>query len=209
MTWWIACAGFLRNAPSGILAPSTRWLRECCRCWWAATRAWPSSSTKPIRAYEGEIRLGFSTDTYDATGERTGEPRPVNVSLEQAAEAAKGFLGKTDQIPPPFSAKKIAGVPAYKLARKGESPELKAVPVEIRTFEVTSVDGDLVRFTAQVSAGTYMRTLAHELGEALGTGAHLAALRRTAAGQFAVESAVPLAELDSRRREWADNCNVR
>src|SRR4051812_33357497 len=94
------------------------------------------------KAYEGEIRLGFSTDTYDAAGERTGEPKPVNVSLEQVAEAAKRFLGKINQMPPAFSAKKIAGIPAYKLARKGGSPELKAVPVEIKTFEMLSVDGD-------------------------------------------------------------------
>ena len=159
---------------------------------------------KADKTYEGEILLGSSTDTFDATGERSSEPKPVNVSLKQVAEAAKRFLGKIDQMPPPFSAKKVAGVPAYKLARKGEPPELKAVPVEVKTFEVTSVEGDLVRFKAQVSAGTYMRTLAHELGETLGTGAHLSKLRRTAAGQFGIESAVQLAEMDSRQEEWAD-----
>jgi tRNA pseudouridine55 synthase len=159
---------------------------------------------KADKTYEGEIRLGFSTDSYDATGEPTCEPRAVNVSLERVAEAIKLFLGKIDQMPPPFSAKKIAGVPAYKLARKGKSPELKAVPVEVKSFEVLSVAGEVVRFKAEVSAGTYMRTLAHELGEALGTGAHLLRLRRTAAGQFGIESAVPLAEMDSRRGGWVD-----
>src|SRR4051794_28227576 len=114
---------------------------------------------KADKTYQGEVRLGFSTDTYDATGEATGGPKPVNVSLEQVAEAAKGFLGKIDQMPPPFSAKKIGGVPAYKLARKGESPELKAVPVEVQGFDVLSLAGDIVRFKAQVSAGTYIRTL--------------------------------------------------
>ncbi len=104
-------------------------------------------------------------------------------------------------MPPPFSAKKIAGVPAYKLARQGESPELKAVPVEVKNFEVTSVEGELVSFKAHVSAGTYMRTLAYELGETLGTGAHLSKLRRTAAGQFGIKEAVSLADLDGMRTE--------
>ena len=151
------------------------------------------------KSYEGEIRLGFSTDTYDATGERISEPAAVNVSVEQVREAATRFAGKIEQMPPPYSAKKIAGVPAYKLARKGEAPELKTVPVEVKVFEVARLEGDRVSFRAQVSAGTYMRTLAHELGQVLGMGAHLSALRRTAAGQFRVESAIELSELDGMR----------
>jgi tRNA pseudouridine55 synthase len=149
------------------------------------------------KSYEGEIQLGFSTDTYDATGERTSEAKAMEVSVDQVRKAAKQFIGKIEQLPPPFSAKKIAGVPAYKLARKGKAPELKAVPVEVKAFEIVEVTGDRVRFRAEVSAGTYVRTLAHELGQALGLGGHLAALRRTAAGQFGLESAVELAELEN------------
>ena len=155
---------------------------------------------KADKTYEGEIWLGFSTDTYDATGEPSGEPRTVKVSAEEVTQAARRFVGKIEQMPPPYSAKKIAGVPAYKLARKGQAPELKPVAVEVKRFEV-EFSGDLVRFTAQVSAGTYMRTLAHELGQALGCGAHLSALKRTAAGQFDIGSAVKLADLDGMRAE--------
>jgi tRNA pseudouridine55 synthase len=156
------------------------------------------------KSYEGEIRLGFSTDTYDATGERTSEPAAVNVSVEQVREAATRFAGKIEQMPPPYSAKKIAGVPAYKLARKGKTPELKTVTVEVKVFEIARLEGDHVSFRARVSAGTYMRTLAHELGQVLGIRAHLSALRRTAAGQFRVESAIELPELDGMRAGLAE-----
>ncbi len=160
---------------------------------------------KADKSYEGEIRLGFSTDSYDATGDRTSETRPVSVSLEQVRGASQRFIGKVEQTPPPYSAKKIGGVPAYKLARKGETPELKAIAVEVKTFELVNMTGDLVHFTARVSAGTYMRSLAHELGQVLATGAHLATLKRTAAGQFALDSAVALEELDKKGRELVDS----
>src|SRR5438270_4827011 len=85
---------------------------------------------KADKTYEGEIRLGFSTNTYDATGEPSGEPRKVNLSLEEVAQAARRFVGEFEQMPPPYSAKKVSGVPAYKLARKGQAPELRPVAVE-------------------------------------------------------------------------------
>lgn len=156
------------------------------------------------KSYEGEIRLGFSTDTYDATGEPTREASLVNVSNEQIREAARRFLGKTEQTPPPYSAKKVGGVPAYKLARRGKVPELKTVTVEVKSLEVLEITGDRVRFRAQVSAGTYLRTLAHELGQTLGCGAHLASLRRTAAGQFGIDAAIKLSDLDGMRAGLAD-----
>ena len=156
------------------------------------------------KSYEGEIRLGFSTDTYDSTGEPTSAPKPVDVSAERARDAVQRFVGKIEQVPPPYSAKKVAGVPAYKLARKGEAPELKAVAVEVKSFEVLEVCGDRVRFSAKVSAGTYVRTLAHQLGEALAVGGHLASLRRTAAGQFGLQSAVKLTELEKIGPELLD-----
>lgn len=156
------------------------------------------------KSYEGEIRLGFSTDTYDATGEPSSEPSLMNVSAEQVRGAANRFVGKIEQTPPPYSAKKVAGIPAYKLARKGQAPELKTVEVEVKSFDVTEIASDRVRFRAQVSAGTYVRTLAHEVGRMLGCGAHLASLRRTAAGQFGIDSAIQLADLDRMRAELAD-----
>jgi tRNA pseudouridine55 synthase len=160
---------------------------------------------KADKSYEGEIRLGFSTDTYDATGQPIGEPKQVEVSVEQVREAVQRFVGKIEQVPPPYSAKKVAGVPAYKLARKGEAPALTAVEVEVKSFEVLEVCGDRVRFRAEVSAGTYVRTLAHELGQALEVGAHLATLRRTSAGQFGLQWAVKLAELEEIGPELTDN----
>jgi len=156
------------------------------------------------KSYEGEIRLGFSTDTYDASGEASSEPGSADVSLELVRDVAQCFIGKIEQMPPPFSAKKIAGVPAYKLARKGQRPELKPVAVEVKSFDVLELAGDRVGFRAKVSAGTYMRTLAHELGQSLGCGAHLSSLKRTAAGQFGIESAVKLPDLDGMRVQLAD-----
>src|SRR4051812_36035344 len=159
---------------------------------------------KADKSYEGEFRLGFSTDTYDAMGEPTSTPAEPRVTLEELREAANKFVGSIEQTPPPFSAKKVAGVPAYKLARKGHALELKKVSVEIRSFEILGVEGDRVHFSAQVSAGTYIRTVAHELGQTLGVGAHLTSLRRTAAGQFRLEQAVGLDELQKQAGGWLD-----
>jgi tRNA pseudouridine55 synthase len=147
--------------------------------------------------YDGVVRLGFATDTYDATGDPTGEPRTVRVSAEQVEAAAARFRGAIEQTPPPFSAKKVAGVPAYKLARKKKDVELKAVKVEVRELTILEVDGERVQFRARVSAGTYLRSIAHELGAALGVGGHLESLRRTASGEFLVEDAHTLEQLEA------------
>jgi len=160
---------------------------------------------KAEKSYEGELQLGFSTDTYDVTGEPTSTQSSVQVTLEQVREAAASFLGRIEQTPPPFSAKKIAGVPAYKLARKGQTPELKKVAVEMKALELLDQVGDRVRFKTQVSAGTYIRSMVHDLGRVLGVGAHLVALRRTAAGQFSVEQAISLEELQAKAGGWSDN----
>ncbi|MBZ5646765.1 MAG: tRNA pseudouridine(55) synthase TruB [Acidobacteriia bacterium] len=149
------------------------------------------------KTYEGEIRFGFATDTYDADGDRVSEPKAVSLSLEQVRSAAARFLGKLEQVPPPFSAKKIAGVPAYKLARKKKEVELQPVTVEVKELEILSVDGDRARFRSRVSAGTYLRSIAHELGRALGVGAHLATLRRTASGEFDLSDAKTLTEVEA------------
>src|SRR5579859_3093777 len=150
------------------------------------------------KTYEGEIRLGYATDTYDATGEPSGPAVAVNCQ-EQEAEiraAAAGFVGVIEQTPPPYSAKKISGVPAYKLARKNQAVELKPVRVEIKELEITAVQGDVISFRAQVASGTYLRSIAHDLGRQLGVGGHLASLRRTAVGEFGIEEAYGLEKLD-------------
>jgi tRNA pseudouridine55 synthase len=148
------------------------------------------------KSYEGDIRFGFATDTYDAEGEPTGPPQPVGLTLDQVRAAAARFRGSIQQTPPPFSAKKIAGVPAYKLARKKKEVELNPIQVEIREFEILSLDGDRAAFRARVASGTYLRSVAHDLGQLLSVGAHLATLRRTRVGEFGLEEAHTLDELE-------------
>lgn len=141
------------------------------------------------KRYEGTIRLGVATDTYDAEGEPLGEARPVELTVEQVRVAAQRFVGPIQQTPPPFSAKKIAGVPAYKLARKKKEVELKPVQVEVFSLEIAGLEGNEAAFRAHVGSGTYLRSIAHDLGQALGVGAHLGRLRRTSVGEFTLEQA--------------------
>ena len=136
------------------------------------------------KTYEGSIRFGFATDTYDAEGEPVGPAQAVTLSLQQARQLASHFQGVIEQMPPPFSAKKIQGVPAYKLARKHAEVSLKPVQVEIKEFEITQVGNDRASFRARVASGTYMRSVAHDMGQIMGCGAHLESLRRTAVGEF-------------------------
>ncbi|HKT25979.1 MAG TPA: tRNA pseudouridine(55) synthase TruB [Terriglobales bacterium] len=154
------------------------------------------------KSYEGVIRLGFATDTYDAEGEQDG-PRELNpkVTLEQLREVAQQFIGDIEQTPPRFSAKKIAGVPAYKLARKKKGVELKSTRVRVEGFDIHKLDSDRAFFAAKVSAGTYVRSLAHDLGEQLGVGAHLAELRRTASGEFTLGQSVTLEQLSAMKEQ--------
>ena len=153
------------------------------------------------KVYEGAIRFGFATATYDSTGAATsGDLAPCLVESE-VRSVFREFLGTRLQEPPPFSAKKVSGVPAYRLARKGKPVRLAAVPVTIHEFELLAVEGPLARFRARVSAGAYVRSLAHDLGQRLGTGAHLAALRRTAVGEFGEAEAATLERLESLVRQ--------
>jgi tRNA pseudouridine55 synthase len=154
-----------------------------------------------VKAYQGEIRFGIVTDSYDADGDPMAcEPRcaPSALTLESVRTAAACFRGRMQQLPPPFSAKKIKGVPAYKLARRKLEVELKPVEVEIEEFVIDSFAGDRAGFRVVVSAGTYVRTIAHELGQRLGCGAHLSALRRTRCGEFQVEDAHSLDDIARR-----------
>jgi len=152
--------------------------------------------TASEKTYEGVIRFGFATDTYDAEGVPLTAPQMVQVSLEQLREKATRFCGVIEQMPPPFSAKKIKGVPAYKLARKKKDTPLKPVRVEIKEFEILGLEGDRARFRARVASGTYMRSVAHEIGQALGCGAHLASLRRTALAEFVLADCHLLEEVE-------------
>ncbi len=153
--------------------------------------------TSSEKRYEGEIRFGFATETYDSEGSPVGEPQPVRCSLEDVREAARDFVGAIEQMPPRFSAKKIGGVPAYKLARKNREVTLEPVRVEIKEFEILEFDGERARFRAHVSSGTYMRSVAQEMGVRLNCGAHLSALRRTAVDEFSLEDARCLEEVET------------
>lgn len=153
--------------------------------------------TASEKSYEGEIRFGFATETYDSEGEPLGVPQPVGCTIEDIREAAKRFLGVIEQMPPRFSAKKIGGVPAYKLARKNREVILEPVKVEIKEFEILGFESERATFRAHVSSGTYMRSVAQEMGAQLGCGAHLSALRRTAVGEFRIDDARSLEEVEA------------
>lgn len=148
------------------------------------------------KAYTGTIRFGFATDTYDADGDPMGPATEPDLTLDQIRAAASRFHGEIEQMPPPFSAKKIGGKPAYKLARAGQPVELRPVPIRITSLEITGVEGAEASFTISVSAGGYVRSIAHELGRDLGFGGHLSSLRRTQAGPFKLDQAHLLEELE-------------
>jgi len=152
------------------------------------------------KSYEGVIRFGFATDTYDAEGERVGADEPPSLSLERVREIAAGFRGEIDQMPPPFSAKKIHGTPAHRLARRKKPVILEKVKVSIKEFEVVALEGPRARFQARVASGTYMRSVAHEMGQIAGCGAHLESLRRTAVAEFELKDARTLEELERAAR---------
>ena len=151
---------------------------------------------KSEKSYEGLIRFGFATDTYDAEGEPASAPQQAHVTQEQVRQLATKFTGVIEQMPPPYSAKKVDGVPAYKLARKKQEVVLKPVQIEIKQFEILAMEDSCARFRAQVASGTYMRSVAHDMGQLAGCGAHLQSLRRTAVAEFSLEDAHSLEELE-------------
>ena len=148
------------------------------------------------KVYEGRIRLGFSTDTYDASGSPTSAERADGPSPEALDGAMSAFVGDILQTPPRFSAKKLAGRPVYKMARAGEEFSLAPSPVTVFRFDLREFRAPFVDFEAACSSGTYIRSLAHDLGAKLGCGAHLASLRRTSVGPYGLAGAVMLADLE-------------
>jgi len=170
--------------------------------------------TATDKSYEATLAFGRRTDTYDASGTTTGESdqRPLRADLDAALDR---FRGTFEQTPPAYSAKNIDGERSYELARKsarrgGDSePRVlvrpKAVPVTVKRLDLVSFDGDTARLEMQVTAGFYVRSLVHDLGDALGCGAVLAALRRTRSGEFKLDHAMPLSDvLQSSRASIAD-----
>jgi len=151
------------------------------------------------KVYEGTITFGISTDTYDAAGSVTAERSVEGLGREAVAATMERFVGTFEQAAPPYSAKKIKGVKYYELARRGE--EVPHETKEVTVFELSAqghLEDGRLRFRLACSSGTYARTLAHDVGEAVGCGAHLSALRRLQIGGFKVEDAITLDELAAR-----------
>jgi tRNA pseudouridine55 synthase len=131
------------------------------------------------------------------SGLASSPPKPLTRTLEELRELARRFHGEIDQVPPVYSAKKIQGIPAHKLARAGADVPVKAARIAIHHFELHSLMGEEAAFTMRVSAGGYVRSVAHELGELAGCGAHLSALRRTEAGPFTLAQGISVDDLKS------------
>jgi len=148
------------------------------------------------KEYAGTMRFGFATDTYDSEGAVAGDTSVVNLEPSRLeAEVAK-LRGTIQQMPPVYSAKKVNGVPAHRLARKGQPPQLRAVEIQVERFDVNIRGGEEADFCATVSAGGYVRCLAHDLGQRMGCGAHLTSLRRVRSGTFSLQNAVTLEALE-------------
>ncbi|HVS32822.1 MAG TPA: tRNA pseudouridine(55) synthase TruB [Thermoanaerobaculia bacterium] len=148
------------------------------------------------KTYEGTVQFGWATDSYDAEGEPVGETNEADISAIDLAPHVQKFIGEIEQMPPAFSAKKIGGVRAYELARKGETPALTPKRVTVYDFEILRKSGSTADFRVRSSAGTYMRSLAHDLGTSTGVPAHLKSLRRTAIGRFNVADAITYEALE-------------
>jgi tRNA pseudouridine55 synthase len=144
------------------------------------------------KVYTGAVRFGWATDTYDREGSPTTEARPVTNSKGEIEEALRSFIGAQNQTPPPYSAKKIGGVASHKLARRGQQIDMAPVRIDVYEFQVTDWNPPMMTFRLACSAGTYVRSLAQDLGQRLGCGAHLDSLRRVQSGEFTIERATRL-----------------
>jgi tRNA pseudouridine55 synthase len=148
------------------------------------------------KRYDSTFRFGFATDTYDADGTPLGPDTAPELDRAEIERLAAARVGSFPQMPPPYSAKKIHGRPAHELARKKKPVELKSVDIEVYDFRVNEVSGSVAKFSIECASGTYIRSLAHDMGAALGCGAHLAEIVRTAVGEFTLDQAVKLEDLE-------------
>src|SRR5437879_5049007 len=162
------------------------------------------------KRYEAGFRFGFATDTYDSDGEAQGPDAAPALDAATIEKFAAERAGRFEQMPPSFSAKKVKGRPAYELARKKQAVELKPVEVEIFEYKLKETEGSIARFVIECSSGTYIRSLAHEMGQKLGYGAHLAEISRTAVGEFSLEQALKLEELaEATRKGKFQDCVIK
>lgn len=147
------------------------------------------------KRYLCTFRFGFATDTYDAAGEPLGTDAAPALTRETLEELARPLVGRIEQMPPAYSAKKVRGRPAHELARKKKPVELKPVEVDVYELKLLSVEGSSARFQIECGPGTYVRSLAHDMGRALGAGAHVSEIMRTAVGEFTLDQAMSLEEI--------------
>ncbi len=145
------------------------------------------------KVYRGQVRLGIETTTYDAGGPEVGSGQSTDhITLDLVARQLKQFIGEVQQIPPMYSAIKVKGQKLYELARQGKSIQREPRLVNIHSIDILAWDNPRLELEIHCSAGTYIRSLAHDLGQALGTGAHLSALQRIASGRFKIDSSISL-----------------
>ena len=157
--------------------------------------------TRSDKVYEGVVRFGWSTDSYDRSGEPTSEKAEAAPDAAEVERLLERFRGELRQTPPPVSAKKVGGQRAYDLARKHVPVELEPVTVQIFSLTLLGVTGPDARLRVHCSGGTYVRSIAHELGQAMGCGAHLQELRRTVSGEFEIEQAITIPGLQALAAE--------
>jgi len=151
--------------------------------------------TRNEKVYEATIFFGYATDSYDSDGRTTSEPLNIELNAGELDTVFDRYRGEFLQTPPPVSAKKVGGRPAYELARKHIAVELTPVQVRVDALEILDVSGCRARVRISCSAGTYIRSIAHEAGQALGCGAHVEQLRRTASGGFTLDEAHTIDQL--------------
>jgi tRNA pseudouridine55 synthase len=152
------------------------------------------------KRYTAGFRFGFATDTYDSDGDAQGPDTAPTLDAAVLEKLAAERIRRFEQMPPQFSAKKVGGRPAYELARKKQAVRLKPVEVELYEYKLLEIEGSVARFVIECSSGTYIRSLAHDMGQKLGCGAHLAEITRTAVGEFSLEQAISLEELAEARQ---------
>ena len=157
--------------------------------------------TRSDKIYEGTVHFGWSTTSYDRAGEATSEKVDVHLTTGELEVALGPFRGEIAQRPPAVSAKKVGGRRSYELARKNIAVELAAVPIHIYELTLLELNGSDARLRVHCSGGAYMRSIAHDLGQALGSGAHLTELRRLASGEFEIDQARTLEQLEALAAE--------
>jgi len=186
--------GERRVGHTGTLDPFATGLLPMCLGRATRLARFLSATTK---TYSALVRFGIATDTYDATGRPMGSESNVSLDRDGLAPILASFVGRQEQVPPPFAAKKVQGRRMYQMARAGIAIEPKAVEVVIRRIELLDVAGSRATIDVEVEAGTYIRSLAHDLGLRLGCGAHLEELRRTDVGPLNIERALSLERLEA------------